>query len=66
MTKRSGSSESTITTGTSDSSESSLDTNLINLMLDPHLRPIPPDPTSQRSQQIYQEHCQTADKYLQV
>ncbi|XP_063698386.1 mitogen-activated protein kinase kinase kinase 7 [Culicoides brevitarsis] len=68
ITKRSGSSESTITTtNTSDnSSESSFDKNSIKYMLDPHLRPIDPDPTSRISKEIYADHIRKAEEYLKV
>ncbi|XP_013189820.1 mitogen-activated protein kinase kinase kinase 7 isoform X2 [Amyelois transitella] len=38
----------------------------MHLMLDPHLRPISPDPTSEESKRIYEEHKQMAPEYLRV
>ncbi|KAL4711502.1 hypothetical protein ACJJTC_000518 [Scirpophaga incertulas] len=38
----------------------------MHLMLDPHLRPISPDPNSEESKRIYEEHKQLAPEYLKV
>ncbi|XP_053610521.1 mitogen-activated protein kinase kinase kinase 7 [Plodia interpunctella] len=38
----------------------------MHLMLDPHLRPLSPDPASDESKRIYQEHKQMAPEYLRV
>lgn len=38
----------------------------IYLFLDPHLRPVTPDFSNPRSRQIYEEHKQLAQEFLQV
>lgn len=38
----------------------------VHLMLEPHLRPAPPDPKSDLSKQIFEEHKQLAKEYLKV
>lgn len=38
----------------------------VHLMLEPHLRPPPPDPKSDISKQIFDEHKQLAKEYLKV
>lgn len=38
----------------------------VHLMLEPHLRPPPPDPNSELSKQIFEEHKQLAKEYLKV
>lgn len=38
----------------------------VHLMLEPHLRPAPPDPKSDLSKQIFDEHKQLAKEYLKV
>lgn len=34
--------------------------------LDPHLRPVTPDPNNQKSKQIFDEHKNIANEYLKV
>lgn len=43
-----------------------LSSDQLHLMLEPHLRPKPPDPNSDLSKQIYDEHKQLAKEYLKV
>lgn len=38
----------------------------VHLMLEPHLRPPPPDPKSDLSKEIFDEHKQLAKEYLKV
>lgn len=38
----------------------------VHLMLEPHLRPTPPDPNSDLSKEIFDEHKQLAKEYLKV
>lgn len=38
----------------------------VHLMLEPHLRPAPPDPNSDLSKEIFDEHKQLAKEYLKV
>lgn len=38
----------------------------VHLMLEPHLRPTPPDPKSDLSKQIFDEHKKLAKEYLKV
>lgn len=38
----------------------------VHLMLEPHLRPVPPDPKSDLSKKIFSEHKQLAKDYLKV
>jgi hypothetical protein len=47
-------------------SSSTLDLESLNLMLEPHLRPISPDPTNQMSQDIFNQHKEQAQEYLKV
>lgn len=42
------------------------DLDSVHLMLEPHLRPAPPDPRSDLSKQIFEEHKQLAKEYLKV
>ncbi|XP_014249311.1 mitogen-activated protein kinase kinase kinase 7-like [Cimex lectularius] len=42
------------------------DLDVYQTMLDPQLRPIPPDPTSERSVEIYKEHTRSAQEYFKV
>lgn len=45
-------------------SESTFDS--MHLMLEPHLRPVSPDPNSKLSTEIFEEHKQLANEYLKV
>lgn len=45
-------------------SESTFDS--MHLMLEPHLRPVSPDPNSKLSKEIFEEHKQLANEYLKV
>lgn len=38
----------------------------MHLMLEPHLRPVPPDPKSRLSKEIFEEHKDLAKEYLKV
>lgn len=44
----------------------SLDLESLNMMLDPHLRPVNPIRNHATSQQIFQEHKDIAEDYLKV
>lgn len=35
-------------------------------ILDPHLRPVPPEPTDATSKKIYKEHMDLAQEYFKV
>lgn len=59
--------------GVSDQQRAGADSNIddddlasVHLMLEPHLRPPPPDPKSDVSKQIFDEHKQLAKEYLKV
>ncbi|XP_031629382.1 mitogen-activated protein kinase kinase kinase 7 isoform X2 [Contarinia nasturtii] len=43
-----------------------LSSDQLHLMLEPHLRPKPPDPNSDLSKEIYEEHNQLAKEYLKI
>lgn len=43
-----------------------LPTEDLNMTVDPRLRPFPPDPSSEQSMQIYQQHEELMGKYLQI
>jgi hypothetical protein len=45
---------------------STLDLESLNLMLEPHLRPISPEPSVQLSQEIFNQHKELAQEYLKV
>lgn len=53
-------------TGDINKEDTGLDLNTMNMMLEPQLRPIPPDPTNPESVEIFNEHKKTAQEYLQV
>lgn len=52
--------------GAEDSSVDDDDLASVHLMLEPHLRPAPPDPNSDLSKQIFDEHKQLAKEYLKI
>lgn len=42
------------------------DLDSMHIMLEPHLRPVPPDQNSELSKQIFEQHKQLANAYLKV
>lgn len=62
------SSSSAATGATNDrtDNESSFDLDSMHQWLDPHLRPVTPDPENQFSQQIFEQHKDLANEYLKV
>lgn len=46
--------------------ESSFDLDSMHQWLDPHLRPVTPDPDNQLSKQIFDQHKDLANEYLKV
>lgn len=51
---------------TTDTDDDDDDLASVHLMLEPHLRPAPPDLNSDLSKQIFDEHKQLAKEYLKV
>lgn len=53
-------------TGADDNDDDDDDLASVHLMLEPHLRPAPPDLNSDLSKQVFDEHKQLAKEYLKV